>query len=89
MFPWPYNVYVDPVMKEVKEWRLLGLQHADDLVLGDDSEEDLKVMVGHFVEVFRRRDLKVNANKRKGMVIGGEERLEYAIRVDMAQLEQV
>ena len=29
----------------------------------------------HFVEVCRRRDMKVNAGKRKVMVLGGEERL--------------
>ena len=29
-------------------------------------------MVGRFVEVCRRRDLKVNTGKSKGMVLGGE-----------------
>ena len=48
MYPWLFNVYMVPVMKEVKmrmgrkgvrfqeegrEWRLLGLFYADDLVL--------------------------------------------------------
>ena len=35
-------------------------------------EEDLKVMVGHFVEVCRK-GLKVNPDKSKVMVLGGEE----------------
>ena len=39
--------------------RLPGLLYADDLVLCGESEENLKVMVGWFVEVCRRRGLKV------------------------------
>ena len=39
--------------KEGREWRLPGLLYADDLVLCDESEEDLPVMVGRFVEVCR------------------------------------
>ena len=52
MSPWLYNVYIDLVMKEVKigmrrrgakfmeelrEWRLSGLLHADDLILCGES----------------------------------------------------
>ena len=47
--------------------------YADDLVLCGELEEDLRVMVGRFVELCRRRGLKVNADKSKGMVLGGEE----------------
>ena len=36
-----------------------GLLYADDLVLCDESEEELRVMEGWFAEVFRRRGLKV------------------------------
>ena len=39
------------------------------------EEENLKMMVEHFVEVCRRRGLKVNAEKGK-VVLGGEEGLE-------------
>ena len=39
------------VMEERREWKLPGLLYADDLVLCSDSEEDLRVMVGRFVEV--------------------------------------
>ena len=48
-----------------------GLLCADDLVLCDELGEDLKVMVGCFVKVCRRRGLKVNAEKGKMMVYRG------------------
>ena len=59
-----------------------GLLYADDLVLYGESEEDLRAMVGHFVEVFRK-DLKVNGGKSKVMVLSGEEELECEVCVDM------
>ena len=37
------------------ESRLPGLSYADNLVLCDESDEDLSAMVGRFVEVCRRR----------------------------------
>ena len=91
MSPWLFNVYMDGVMKEVKmamggrgvrfqeegrEWGLPGLLYGDDLVLCSKSEEDLRVMVGRFAEVCRRRGLKANAGKSKVMVLGWEEGLE-------------
>ena len=90
MSPWLFNVYIDGVMKEVKigrgsrgvrfmedgrEWRLPGLLYAGDLVLCFKSEEDLRVMLGRFPEMCRRRGLKVNAGKSKVMVLGREEGL--------------
>ena len=33
-------------LEERREWRLLGLLYADDLVLCGESKEKLKVMVG-------------------------------------------
>ena len=39
-------------------------------------------MVGRFAEVCRRRGLKVNAGKRKLMVLNGEEGLECDVHVD-------
>ena len=74
---------------EGRKWRLSGLLYAGDLVLYSELEEDLKVMVGHFVEVYRRRGLKVNAGKSKVMVLGWEEGLGCEISVDELQLEQV
>ena len=56
-------------MKERREWRLPGVLCADDLVLCGLSEEDLRAMVGRFVEVCRRRGLKVKAGKSKVMII--------------------
>ena len=96
MSPWLFNVYMDGVMKEVKvgmgrkgvrfledgrQWRLLGLLYEDDLVLIGESEEDLRAMVRWFVEVCRRRGLKVNAGKGKVMVLNGEEGLESEVHV--------
>ena len=82
-----YAVDMDAVMKDVKmemgrrgvrfqeeerEWRLPGLLYADHLVLCGELQEDLRAMVGHFVNVCTRRSLKVNAGKSKVMVLGGE-----------------
>ena len=63
------------------ERRLPGLLFADDLVLCGESEEDLRAMVGWFVEACRRGGLKVNAGKSKVMVLNGEEGLECEVRV--------
>ena len=38
-----------------KEWRLPGFLYGNDLVLFGESEEDLRGMMGWFVEVCRRR----------------------------------
>ena len=63
-------------LEDGREWKLPGLSYADDLVLCGESEEDPRAMVGRFVEVCRRRGLKVNASKSKMMVINGEDGLE-------------
>ena len=50
-------MYIDAVkmgMGRRGEWRLPGILYADDLVLWGESEEDLKAIVGRFVEVGRR-----------------------------------
>ena len=64
------------------------LLYTDDLGLCGESEEDLRVMVGCFVEVCRR-GLKINTDKSKVMVSGGEEALEYEVCVDGVYLEYV
>ena len=66
-----------------------GLLYAGDLVLCGESEEDLRVMAGCFVEVCRRRGLKVNAGKSKVMVLNGGEGLECEVCVDGICLEVV
>ena len=55
MSSWAFNVYMYTVMMDVKmeegrEWRLPGLLCADDLVLCGKSEEELRAMVGRFVD---------------------------------------
>ena len=93
MSPWLFNVYMGGVRKEVKmgmerkgvrfmeegrKRRLLGLIYVNDLVLYGELEEDLKAMVGWFVEVCRR-GMKVNAGKSKVMVMN-EERRDWSMR---------
>ena len=54
-----------------------------DRALCGESEEDLIVMLGRFVEVRKRRGLKFNAGKSKAMVLSGEDGLECnSIRLD-------
>ena len=84
MSPWLFNVYMEEggkmrmgkrvvrFQEEEREWRLPGPLYADDLVLCGESEEDLRAMVGRFVEVCRRRSLKVNEGKSKMIVLGVE-----------------
>ena len=97
-------IYMDGVMKEVKmEMGRRGVRFLrmvegrdclascmqNDLVLCGESKEDLRVMVGEFAEVCRRRGLKVNAAKSKVMVLNGEEGLEYEVHVDGILSEHV
>ena len=104
MHPCLFNVYMDAVMKEMKirigrrgvrfkeegrEWRLPGPLYADDLVLCGESAENLRAIVGGFVEVCRRIGLKGNAGKSKVMVMNGGERLECEFHVDGVRLEHV
>ena len=56
--------------------------YADDLVLCGESDEDMRAMVGRFVQVYRRRGMKVNEGKIKVMVLNGEEELECEGHVD-------
>ena len=55
--------------------------YADDLILCGELEEDLRTMVGHFVEVCVE-EVKVNAGKNKVMRLNGEEELECEVCVD-------
>ena len=77
------------ICKEGREWRLLGLLYANDLVLCGESEEDMRAMVEWFVEVCGRRRLKVNAGKSKVMVMNGEEGLECEVHIDGIPLERL
>ena len=71
-----------------RELRLPGILYADDLVLCGELEEDLRAMVGYFVEVYRRGP-KFSTGKGKVMVLGGEEGLECKIGVDRIHLGHV
>ena len=46
-------------------------------------------IVGHFVEVCKKRGIKVNASKNKVIVLNGEQGLECEVSVDEMQLEHV
>ena len=89
MSPWLFNVYMDALMKDengidrMGEVRLPGLLYADDLLLYGESEQHLKVMEGHFIEVCRMRGLKFNPDKSGVMVLGGEDGLECEIHVNV------
>ena len=69
-------------LEDGRERRLPGLLYADDLVLCGESEKNLRVMVGQFAKVCRRRGLKVNAGNSKVIVMNGEEGLECEVHVD-------
>ena len=104
MSPQFFNLHMNPVMKEVKmrigrigvrfmeemrKWRLPDLLYTDNLGFCGESEENLTMMAIHFVEVYKRRGLKVKTDKSKVMVSGGEKGLECKIRVDGTRLQQV
>ena len=59
------------------------------MVLCGESEEDLRAIVERFVDVCRRRGLKVNAGKGKVMINNGEEGLECEVHVDGVRLKHV
>ena len=66
-----------------------GLLYTNDLDLCGESEEELRAMVGHFAEVYRRRGLKVNASKSKVIMLGVEEGLECEVCIYGIHLEHV
>ena len=53
-------------------WRLPCLLYADDFVLCGGSEKDLRAIMGRFIDVCKKRCLKVNARKNKVMLLGRE-----------------
>ena len=63
--------------------------YADDFVLCGESEDDLRARMERFVEVRRRRGLKVNVAKSNVMVINGDKGLEFEVHVDGIRLEYV
>ena len=75
--------------EEGREWILPGLLYAYNLLSCGESEEDLRAIVGRYIEVCRRRDLKVITGKSKVMLLGREEGLKCEIHVDGIRLEHV
>ena len=79
MSPWFFYVYMDAEIKrgengdgeKGREGRLPGLLYTDDLVCCGGSEEDLRAMMGHFVEVRRRRGLQSQCREEQGDGISG------------------
>ena len=76
-------------LEDGKDWRLPGLLYTDDMVLCGELEEDLRMMVGRFTEVYRRRGLKASAGKSKVMVLNGKEGLQCEVHVDGIRVEHV
>ena len=63
---WLFIVYLDAAMKEGKRVEISWpLVYTDSFVRCGESGEDLRVMVGWFVEVCRRRGLKFNADRAR------------------------
>ena len=65
--------------------------YTDEFVLCGELEEDLNVIVGRFVEVCKKRDLKINVDKSKVMVLGEKEGLvcEFLVVFWMNQVQMV
>ena len=56
--------------------------YADDLVMFGESGQDLRAIVGCFIEVYRRRGLEVNAGESKVLLLRGEEGLVCEVCVN-------
>ena len=69
--------------------KILRGANANNLFLCDESEEDLRVMVWYFAEVYRRIGLEVNAVKNKVTVLRGSEGLEYEVCINGICLDHV
>ena len=74
--------------EEGREWRLPGFLYEDDLILCGESEEDLRTIVGRFIELCRRSGLIVNSGKSKVMLLVGEEGIVWGLGKRM-RLEHV
>ena len=104
MSPWLFNIYMDGVMKEVKqgmsnkgvqlvcgkiEWRISDLLYADDVAFVAESGSELNEMVNKFNRVCIRRGLKINADKSKVLIVGGREDEGHVVSLDGKVLENV
>ena len=104
MSPWLFNIFMDGVMKEVRqgmgtrgvrlvrgreEWWISDLLYADDVVFVAESERELRELIDKFNRVCKRRGLKVNADKSKVMIMGGTEDDKCEIKLNGQVLEHV
>jgi hypothetical protein len=76
------------IIERVGESKVPCLLYADDLVLCGESEESLRILVGEFNGVCKRRGLAINVEKSKVMVMNGVD-VQCHLEVDGVQLEQV
>ena len=75
MYIWMKDVKMGMGRREESGDCLAGLLYADDTDLCGESEEYLRARVECFIEVYRKRCLKVNAGKSK-VILDGEEGLQ-------------
>ena len=61
---------------------------SDDVALCCQPEGDLRAMMGCFVQVCKRRDMKINGCKSKVVVLNGGEGLECMVSVDGVKLDK-
>ena len=73
--------------EDERKWRLRCLWYTDDAVLFGESEEDLRMVVGRFIEVHKRNGLKVNRDKCKMILLGGEGGLVCEVTIDLRKKE--
>ena len=56
--------------------------YVGDMEICGESEEDLRVIIIGSVEVFKRKDLKINADESKVVVLGGDGGWAYDVSVE-------
>ena len=75
--PGLFNIYSEIIMRDLTDLQglkiggqnLNNVKHADDTVLGADSEEKLKIMIETLVQSSENKGLNLNISKTKDMVI--------------------
>ena len=68
---------------------MLGLLFLEGIASCGESEEDLRSVIGSSLEVSKRKDLNLNADRRKVMELGGREgELICEISMNGRQMEQ-
>jgi hypothetical protein len=104
MSPWLFNIYMDGVVREVKDivgnvgiklmneeidCHLTQLLYADDTALLSETETGLRLLVEKFAQVCQKRLLKINEDKSKLMIFEYGETSECDIRVNGRFIEVV